>query len=67
MLPSSADIVAQPVLNFSVGNWELLITECIQLKTIVVTVYRPAVPNFALNKFAEVLDRIQKYVTQEED
>ena len=67
MLPSSSDIVAQPVLNFSVGNWELLITECIQLKTIVVTVYRPPVPNFALNKFAEVLDRIQKYVTQKED
>ena len=67
MLESSSDIAAQPVLNFSNGNWDLLITECTQLKTIVVTVYKPLVPNFALNKFAKVLDRIQKYVTQKED
>ena len=67
MLQSSSDIAAQPVLNFSNGNWELLITECTQLKTIVVTVYKPLVPNFALNKLAKVLDWIQKYITQKED
>ena len=56
MLLTSLDIVTQPVLNSSDGNCKLLITESAQLKTIIVTVYRPPVPNFALNKFAEVLE-----------
>ena len=67
MLLTSLDIVTQPVLNSSDGNCKLLITESAQLKTIIVTVYRPPVPNFALNKFAEVLVRIQQYLTQKED
>ena len=67
MLLTSPDIVTQPVLNFSNGNCKLLITEYTQLKTIIVTVYRLPVPNFALNKFFEVLDRIQQYLTQKED
>ena len=31
------------------------------------TVYRSPVLNFALNKFVEVLYRIQQYLTQKED
>ena len=61
------DIVTQPVLNFSNGNCELLITEGMQLKIIVVTLYRSPVPNSALSKFAKVLDRVQQYLTQRED
>ena len=67
MLLTSPDLVTYTVLNFSNGNCELFITGCTQLKTIVVTVYRPPVPNLALNKFAEVLGRIQQYLTQKED
>ena len=59
MLLTSPDIVAQLVLSFLNDNCEPLITEFIQLKTIVVTVCRPTVPNFSLNKFVEVLDRLQ--------
>ena len=67
VLRTNPDIITQPILNFSNGNCELLITECTQLETIIVTVYRPPVPNSALNKLIEVLDIIQQKLTQKED
>ena len=53
ILLATPDIVIHPVLNFSNGNCELLITECTQLKKVVVTVYRPPVPHFVLNLFVK--------------
>ena len=48
MLLRSPDIVTQPVSNFSNSNCKMLITQCTELKSIVVTVYRPPVLSFAL-------------------
>ena len=48
ILLTSPNIFTQPGSNFSNGNCKLLIIECTKLKTIVVTVYRTPVLNFAL-------------------
>jgi len=53
---TSPNIVTVQKVTYSNGNCELAISECPEIKTFILALYKPPLPNFNLLKFSEVLN-----------
>ena len=60
---TSPDIIAESALSFSNKNCELEIVECSEFSLSIITVYRPAHSNFSLEKFREIIGKIDAYLS----
>ena len=63
LLLTSPDIIITPILTFSNGYCEILIAELPELHKAIIVLYNPPKPNFSLDKFREVLNKIETYLT----
>ena len=62
LLLASPGITIQPIVKFSNGNCELLVTELPQLNMTAIVIYNPPKPNFNYNKFKEIVRKIEHYL-----
>ena len=67
LLLTSKDIPQKPILKFSNGNCELIISELPTIKTTVIVFYRPSGKNFSLQKYNEALKHVHDYLRNNRD
>ena len=63
LLLTSSDIVITPILTFSNAQCEIQITELLELLKAIIVLYNSSKPNFSLDKFRGVLNKIEIYLT----
>ena len=57
MILVGPDIITLSKLEYSNGNCEIAIAELPELKTAVISLYRPPIPNYSLTKFPVSRDK----------
>ena len=67
LLLASPGLTLLPITSSSNGVCELLICEVPQLNMATAVIYNPPKPNFSFPKFKEVLSKVEKYLTANEE